>query len=254
MRLTFHTQARIRVPARLVLAGGRGAVDLAVRYGVLERPGQGPVLIDAGWPERGPGESVALRLYRWVLRPRIDPAKSVEAVLAGRSPAALLLTHLHADHLGPARQLRGVAIHAPAAALERARRHPLRALRHGVMAELLPERVSDLSGEAPLPFGLGLGKDVLGDGSVFSVPLPGHADGHMGLLFPAFDRPVLYAADVQWVLPAIAEARAPRGPARAVYADEGAAMESLARVRAFAEAGGHVVLCHDPDPVPDFFT
>lgn len=252
MRLTFHTQARIPVPARLVLAGGRGKLDLAVRFGLLERPGAAPVLIDAGWPERGTGEGLALAIYRALLRPRVDAAKSAAAVLGNRVPGALLLTHLHADHLGPARSMQGVPIHAPALALERARRHPWRALRHGVMAELLPDEVIDLAGDAPLPFGLGRGKDVLGDGSVFSVPLPGHADGHYGLLFPAFDPPVLYAADVQWVWRAIAENRPPRGPARAIYDDANAAMDSLARVRAFAAMGGQVVLCHDPDPVPDF--
>ena len=240
------------MPARLVLAGGRGRLDLAVRFGLLERPGQAPVLIDAGWPERGPGEGLALGIYRALLRPRVDPAKSPAAVLGGRAPGALLLTHLHADHLGPARRLHGVPIHAPAQALDRARRHPWQALRHGVMTGLLPDSVIDLAGDAILPFGLGRGRDVLGDGSVFSVPLPGHADGHTGLLFPAFDPPVLYAADVQWVWPAIAEDRPPRGPARAVYDDARAAMESLARVRAFAATGGRVVLCHDPDPVPDF--
>jgi glyoxylase-like metal-dependent hydrolase (beta-lactamase superfamily II) len=253
MRLTFHIQARIPVPARLVMAGARGRLDLAVRFGLLERPGQAPVLIDAGWPERGTGEGLALRIYRALLRPRVDPAKSPAKVLDGRVPGALLLTHFHADHLGPALSL-GVPIHAPAPALERARRHPWRALRHGVMVALLPDAVIDLAGDAILPFGLGRGRDILGDGSVFSVPLPGHADGHTGLLFPAFDPPVLYAADVQWVWRAIAEDRPPRGPARAVYDDARAAMESLARVRAFAAMGGRIVLCHDPDPVPDFTT
>jgi len=238
------------VPARLVLSGGRGRLDLAVRFGLFEREGQAPVLIDAGWPVGAAG--LAPRIYRALLRPRIDASRSPEAVLAGRAPGALILTHLHADHLGPARRLAGVPIHGPAAALDRARRHPWRALRHGIIGSLLPEQVIDLAGEAVLPFGLGRGRDVLGDGSVLSVPLPGHADGHTGLFFPAFDPPVLYAADVQWVWAAIAEGRPPRGPARAVYDDGRAAMESLARVRAFAEAGGRVVLCHDPDPVPEF--
>ncbi len=241
------------MPERLVLADGRGRADLAVRFGVLERPGQPPVLIDAGWPDRRAGDGLLLWLYGAVLRPRIDPAVSPQAVLGGQRPGAMLLTHFHADHVGAARDLAGVPIHAPARALAEARRHPWRALRHGVMAGLLPQAVIDLAGDLALPFGLGCGgRDVLGDGAVLSVPLPGHAEGHTGLLFPAFDPPVLYAADVQWVWPAIAEGRPPRGPARAVYADAGAAMESLARVRAFAKAGGRVVLCHDPASVPVF--
>jgi len=252
VRLTFHVHARIPVPERLVLAGGRSRADLAVRFGLLERPGHLPVLIDAGWPDRRPGESLALRLYRALLRPRIDAASTPAAVLGGREPAAVLLSHLHADHVGAVLGLGGVPVHGPARALAHARRHPWSALRHGVMTELLPDTVHDLEGGMPLPFGLGRGRDVLGDGSVLSVPLPGHAEGHAGLLFPAFDPPVLYAADVQWVWPAIAENRPPRGPARAIYAVPRAAMESLARVRAFAAEGGRVVLCHDPAPVPDF--
>jgi glyoxylase-like metal-dependent hydrolase (beta-lactamase superfamily II) len=237
-----------------VLAGGRGRLNLSVRFGVLERTGQPPVLIDAGWPDRRPGDGPALGLYRALMRPRIDASRSPAAVLAGRTPAAVLLTHLHADHVGVVRSLAGIPVHAPAQALDRARHQPWQALRHGVIARLLPQSVIDLAGDTPLPYGLGRGKDVLGDGSVFSVPLPGHADGHTGLLFPAFDTPVLYAADVQWVWPAIAEDRPPRGPARAVYHDARAAMESLARVRDFAAAGGRVVLCHDPDPIAVFST
>ncbi len=242
------------MPARLVLSGGVGRLDLAVRFGLLERQGQAPVLIDAGWPERSKGEGVALRIYRSLLRPKVDATQSPVVILGDRAPGALLLSHLHADHLGPARHWHDVPVHAPAQALIHARRHPWRALRHGVMAGLLPDRVIDLVGDVKLPFGLGTGRDVLGDGSVFSVPLPGHADGHTGFLLPAFDPPVLYAADVQWVLSAIAEDRPPRGPAQAVYSDARAAMESLALVRAFAAQGGRLVLCHDPDPVPDFVT
>ncbi len=242
------------MPALLVLSGGRGWLDLAVRFGVLERPGHAPVLIDAGWPDLQPGEGLAMRLYRAFLPARLDPSKSPAAILGERAPGAVVMTHLHADHVGAVDNFGDVPIHAPAQALDQARRHPWRALRHGVMTGVLPEAVIDLAGDVTLPFGLGRGKDVLGDGAVFSVPLPGHADGHTGLLFPSFDPPVLYAADVQWVWRAIAEDRPPRGPARAVYSDACAAMESLARVRAFADMGGRVVLCHDPDPVPDFAT
>jgi hypothetical protein len=45
---------------------------------------------------------------------------------------------------------------------------------------------------------------------------------------------------------AIMEERLPRGPARLIHADEAAMIASCAVVRRFAEAGGSVVLCHDP--------
>ena len=259
-RLSFPVQATIRVPERLVLAGGGWRrIDLAVRFGIFERPGHGPVLVDAGWPVARHGDGMAARLYRLLLRARCDPAQSPLAALRARGHgpgdvAAILLSHLHADHLGALPDFPGVPILAPRAALHRARAAPLRALRHGVLPALLPDptHVQDFGHDIHLPHDLGRGSDVLGDGSVLSVPLPGHADGHTGFLFPRLDPPVLYAADTQWLLPAIAANRPPRGPARLVHDAPHRVAESLARVDGFRRAGGRVVLCHDPGPAGPF--
>ena len=261
MRLILPSHATIPVRANLVLrGGGRARLGLAVRYGILLRESAGPVLIDAGWPEARDGDSHALRLYRHALGARVDPEAHPLCVLSrlGHAPgdlSAVILTHLHADHLGALRDLPGVPVHAHREALKRMRAHGWRALRHGTFTELLPDdlpsRTADLEGgDVALPFGLGQGRDVLGDGSVLSVDLPGHADGHTGLLLPRFDPPVLFAADVQWVLDALPD-RLPRGPARLVYADPARAAGSAARVEAFRRAGGRVILSHDPAPVPD---
>ena len=217
--------------------------DLAVRFGLLERPGHLPVLIDAGWPDRRPGESLALRLYRALLRPRIDAASTPAAVLGGREPAAVLLSHLHADHVGAVLGLGGVPVHGPARALAHARRHPWSALRHGVMTELLPDTVHDLEGGMPLPFGLGRGRDVLGDGSVLSVPLPEHARD-MRASFPAFGPARSLWRDVcKWGLARhIAENLPPPTGAGDLWPFRARAMESLARVRAFAPRGPVVLL------------
>ena len=256
MRLTFHTHATIPAPERLVLSGGSWRRrHLPVRYGVLERPGHGPVLIDAGWPVARPGDGVVPRLYRTLLRARVDRAADPAKILAPLgAPEAILLSHLHADHVGALPEL-SAPIHASRGALDRALAHPRRALRHGVATGLLPDpaAVTDLDGgDVPLPHGLGLGRDVLGDGSVLSVPLPGHADGQTGFLMPSFEPHVLYAADAQWLLPAILEDRLPRGPMTAVYHDAPAVPRIAARLRAFVEAGGRLVLNHDPAPVGPF--
>ena len=95
----------------------------------------------------------------------------------------------------------------------------------------------------PLPFGLGEGRDVLGDGSMLSVPLPGHALGHTGLIWPGQKR--VYAADAQWLKQAMRENRPPKGPARWVYADEDEMRQSLDRLRGAEAAGCEVAFCHD---------
>ena len=67
-------------------------------------------------------------------------------------------------------------------------------------------------GQAPLeeaPLGLGPAWDIAGDGSLLVVDLPGHHDGHVGLCFPKRAQPLLYATDVQWLMRAVLEDRAP---------------------------------------------
>ena len=259
MKLLFPRHATIAVPERLVLrGGGRARVPLAVRYGVLLRDGRGPVLLDAGWPEPRPGDGRALRLYRAALRARVHPRAGPLATLAslgfrGGEVETVILSHLHADHLGALRDLSRAHAIGPAAALHRAhRRGALANLRHAVVPELLPRAVEDAAAarEVAAPHGLGRGRDLLGDGSCLSVALPGHADGHAGVLLPAFDPPVLWAADAQWVLRAVAEDRPPRGPARLATAEPAAVAATIARLRRFTEAGGQVVLAHDPADLP----
>lgn len=58
------------------------------------------------------------------------------------------------------------------------------------------------------PFETGL--DLLGDGSLLGVPLPGHSHGQLGLFMPDADgRPAFLVADACWSLPALREGRLP---------------------------------------------
>ena len=78
------------------------------------------------------------------------------------------------------------------------------------MLELLPDDFGrrhaaiESAAQAPLPAAwraLGAGHDLLGDGSLWAVPLPGHARGHYGLLLRLLDdRELLLAGDASWGL------------------------------------------------------
>ena len=66
-------------------------------------------------------------------------------------------------------------------------------LRRGFLRELLPGDVAERLSfaeelravELPGAFGaFGAARDRFGDGSALAVPLPGHADGHIGLYLP----------------------------------------------------------------------
>jgi glyoxylase-like metal-dependent hydrolase (beta-lactamase superfamily II) len=82
-----------------------------------------------------------------------------------------------------------------------------------------------------------------------AVALPGHMRGHTGFVWPRLDRPLLYAADSQWLARAVMEDRSPGPPARWIMDDVKADAETRWRIAAFARAGGEVVYCHDAEPI-----
>lgn len=255
IRPTFANTASFTTRKRYILRGGKGPVTLPVRCGLVIHPSQGPILIDAGCGPRltqGRGRSLALRAYNWALRPKIYTAASPIALLDahGFKPDdvnQILVTHLHADHVGYLNDFPHAVFITDDVLTG--------SLAEGVFAELLPddfvERQVSLRSfpTAMLPFGLGDGFDILGDGSILALPLPGHAQGHFGLCFTG-DTPLLYAVDAQWLLAGISEDRSPGFPASLIAHNAEDLRESMALVRRFANAGGEVMLCHDPAQTP----
>jgi glyoxylase-like metal-dependent hydrolase (beta-lactamase superfamily II) len=222
-----------------------------------------PMLIDTGYTQHTlEGRGAALRAYAKVLAPRLNPEAQPEVFLAkfGLRPSAIatvVVTHFHADHVSGLTLFSKARLLASGRAWQAVRRRSaLGNQRHGIFPELLPSDFEDRLAaietrpeawveSLPVP-----ARDLLGDGSLLSVDLPGHAEGHFGLLFPKRDRPLLYAVDVQWRMAALARPRRPGFPSSLIAADRVALDRSADLVQGFAEAGGEVVLCHDPAPGP----
>lgn len=258
----FPSSAVVRVPEWMILGGGRSRlVPVAVRYGIVLHPVLGVTLIDTGYgPQvtQDPNRGFALRAYAALLRIRLLEEGAPAAVLArlGLAPRdvqTILLSHYHADHVARLSEFPQATIMAPRLALDDlSARSRAGQLHHGYFRELLPDdfRVRmqpfETCPEVAHPL-FGTGWDIAGDGSLLVFDLPGHALGHCGFLFPDLERPLLHAVDVQWHWRAIRDGRCPGLPASAVYCDRQAALATVGKVRAFAESGGKVVLCHDPD-------
>lgn len=263
MEPEFPISSYVGSPERPLIKGGRWRrIQLPIRYGFFLHSRMGPVLIDTGYTDRVTTgtRSLDLRLYSSGLRPRLVEEGQLEPLLRARGLAredirSVILTHFHADHISACCDLPNARFYASGSAYEQLRQAShLKRILHGVFLDLLPRDFSErLTAVEHLPqtdgpLGLGACRDVFGDGTVLIVPLPGHAIGHVGVAFPGLEPPLLYAVDVEWIQPALAPGRSGLA-ARLISDDVEASERSRARVRAFAKAGGRVVLCHDPEPV-----
>lgn len=241
MKVTWITSAHVKAPAWLLgPAWPFKSVWLPVRYGIVEHPDH-ITLIDAGY---GPSlfqvkPSLPLAAYRRLLSIKLNPDADPACVLPkmGRrveEVTDVVLSHLHADHVGYLASVPKARLHCHHAAF-----HARSLWREGYFPELLPadfERrvVCYTPGshyrDTPLVPGL------------FGVDLPGHARGQMGIVIDT-PRPVLYAADVAWSYDSLGYLA---GPARLITAQPEVVKASAARVKTLEASGMEVVLCHTP--------
>jgi glyoxylase-like metal-dependent hydrolase (beta-lactamase superfamily II) len=262
MKLHFPVSATVTARRWLVDArAGWAKAAFPIRYGILERA-DGLVLIDTGYsPELFAASDFGLRLYRRLLRPKLDPAQDAVAMVERLGAKAadirdIVVTHLHADHVCGLGRFPNARLHMSRASLSLWSSPPSRKdLAIAFYRSLMPPldaarvRVVEDAPSVPLPWG-GEGHDIFGDGLVISVDLPGHMDGHFGLFFPQREKPLLYAVDADWTLAPVLSGREPNWPARLIVHDREAARQSAAVVRAAAEWGAAILLAHDPKPWP----
>jgi glyoxylase-like metal-dependent hydrolase (beta-lactamase superfamily II) len=262
----FANSATVAAPERFMLRGGSWRMrQLAVRYGLYLGAPVGPVLIDTGYTAHSvnaAGRSLGLRAYGRLLRPELQAEGQPEPFLArfGLRPGdirCVIVTHFHVDHVSGLRLFDRARFLASGSGWRSfSTASALANLRHGMFAELLPPDFADRLDlietlprvpAAPLA---AKGHDLFGDGRMIALPLPGHAAGHFGLVFPQLARPLLYGVDAQWLLAALPEGERPGFPARLVAAEPLETGPTCDLLEAFAQAGGDVMLCHDPDPAP----
>ncbi len=165
-------------------------------FALLLHPEHGPVLFDTGYTSR-----VLTLMRRWpgalygLITPvRFQPQQSAPAQLArlGIAPGDvrhIIVSHLHADHVGALRDFPAATFHLGPTAYPPLRGlKGLRAVRRAFLPELLPpdfERRCRALHSQPAPAGFAPFKqvaDVFADGSVYALPVPGHAPGMSALV------------------------------------------------------------------------
>jgi glyoxylase-like metal-dependent hydrolase (beta-lactamase superfamily II) len=227
----------------------------------------GPVLIDTGyaprfrevtrrWPERGYAITTPMRLPE-------HEQLLVQLAARGVSPRDVrhvVLTHLHADHVGGLRDFSDATIHvrapavdplmafgtAPLGRLRGTRAAFLRALlpddftervqlleKRVLRADQTPETLRTLLGVSPHETAPRAAYDVFGDETVLAVDLPGHAPGMVGILLPTVARPLFLVADAVWSIATMVQGARFGFAERRIAWDARVAAESLRRLQAF---------------------
>lgn len=200
--------------------------------GVIEHPTRGVLLYDTGYAQAFFTATTGYpeKLYRQLLPVALPEAQQLLVQLktlgfAAADVRAVLISHFHGDHIAglcdfPTAQL--IALKADVEHATRLQSKPLRALFDGFLPSLLPQdfnnrlKIADNCTRRSLPKWMSPfeeGFDLLDDGSVIAVPLPGHSCGQMGLLLPATQRgPVFLVADSCWSLEAAMRGKPPATP------------------------------------------
>ncbi|WP_293912125.1 MBL fold metallo-hydrolase [Deinococcus sp.] len=239
-------------------------------FALLLHPRRGPLLLDTGY---SPGVVALMRrwpglLYGLVTPVRLAPAQTALAQLARLGIVAadvghVIVSHLHADHVGALRDFPAATFHLDqAASAPLLRLRGLSAVRRAFLPELLPPDFTSRSRAldfraAPPGFGpFEEVADVFGDASIFALKVPGHAPGMLALVvrtelgaeLTGDGRGLtLLASDAAWSAGALRRGGEVHPLARLAFWDAGEERSSRRKLRRWLEAHplARVIVSHD---------
>lgn len=256
--LRIVTTGSCRHPEIATIEGGswRPATFPAL-VATIAHPIEGLILFDTGYDPAFLDSTRPFpeRLYRWLTPPDISAPIADRLVAEGVDPAEvrhIVLSHFHGDHASGLARFPNATVHCSKAGLRSVwGRGRVRALAAGtplaVLPPDLPERCAFFEDKPSIPLGRDLqpfesGADLLGDGSLLAVPLPGHCPGHWGLVLREPRGLHFLVADAAWSSRAIRENRPAPYVTAAFLGKAGTGRETLANLHALRARNPDILL------------
>jgi len=234
-----------RHPQRMAIRDGtwRPVVFPALAF-LMRHPDAGSIVFDTGYDPAffAATRPFPERLYRWATPPTLGRGEALADQLAGAGidPAEvrhLVLSHFHADHMAGLHRFPAATIHCARAGFDAlCSGSRLAGVRKGMLRVLAPAdflaraRWFEDAPRVSLPadlMPLSDGADLLGDGSLLGLPLPGHCPGHWGLALREDDGLHLLVGDAAWSSNAIRRDMPPPRLTMALLGDAAAARTTL---------------------------
>lgn len=250
-----------RHPEFVTIQGGSLApVSFPAGFGQIRHPEEGWILFDTGYSSHFWEKTRRLpeRLYALAIPAEFrEQETAVEQLkqqgIEARDVKWIFVSHLHCDRVAGLRDFPNARILCSETAFGDIKgRSRFSNMRKGVVPGLLPDdfakRIAPIEGR-PLyalkkewePFKTAF--DVLTDGSLLAVPLPGHARGQMGLILRSeTGRDVFLVADVVWNSETIRTLRFPHPLTRLITSNIDDARQSILDLHYLKERHREAVL------------
>ncbi len=249
------------------IASGGGRLQ-SVRFpalcGLIHHPQHGYILFDTGYGDHFHTATRRFpeRLYSMVTPMALPGEETLLQQLNDRGVSSdqiawIIISHFHGDHIAGLKDFKNahfIASGKEYASIKKSGRFSR--LRKGFLLDLIPddfetrvrfsEEIKEVSLEPSLaPFLSGL--DLFGDGTILGIPLPGHTEGQLGILFSEERGQLLFlVGDACWGIPALEKNRKPTILARQIFAsakDYGKTFERLRELHK-KEVGPKIIPSH----------
>jgi glyoxylase-like metal-dependent hydrolase (beta-lactamase superfamily II) len=247
--------------------GSLCSADYPAFVGIIRHPEHGVILFDTGYDPAffAATQTFPERFYRWATPVNLDKTETASTWLAklgiGMDEVTMLiLSHFHGDHVAGLTNFPNAKIYCSAAGLKQIQSGSrFGRVRQGLLAGLIPADIAsravffeDLTPtKLPSAYGdLAMGVDLLGDGSLLAVELPGHCLGHWGLaLRTEEDGEVLLIADAAWSIGAVRRGMPPPRITTALLGNTKRYRETLSTLQKVANTNLELIILPSHCPI-----